>query len=230
MKSIITWSVLVFLLFAREASYAQSFNFRNYQVENGLSYNSVISSMQDKKGFMWFGTKDGLNRFDGYNFKVFRHNPKQPGTIGNNFIQCLYEDADESIWVGTLDGLYRYDPFKETFNFIDHTRNQIIRDIKGDKDANIWYIESGTVCRYSKRTDRVTTYGGQGNSLCTSIAITAGNVVYISTENGFILRHDVKNDRFSKYPVFDHSNRPMSKRIEKIYSIPVPIAIRTLLY
>lgn len=217
MKSIITWSVLFLLLFAHEASYAQSFNFRNYQVENGLSYNSVISSMQDKKGFMWFGTKDGLNRFDGYSFKVFRHNPNQPGTIGNNFIQCLYEDADEGIWVGTLDGLYRYDPFKETFIFIDHTRNMVIRDIKGDKDANIWYIESGTVCRYSKRTDRVTTYGGQGNSLGTSLAITAGNVVYVSTENGFIQRYDVKNDHFTSYPVFDHSNRPMSKRIEKIY-------------
>ena len=54
----------------------QELYFKHYQVENGLSHNSVITMLQDKRGFLWFGTKDGLNRFDGYNFKLFHHNSK----------------------------------------------------------------------------------------------------------------------------------------------------------
>ena len=71
-------------------SFSQPYYFRHYQVENGLSNNAVICCLQDKEGFMWFGTKDGLNRFDGYSFKTFRNNPLDSSTIGNNFIHCLF--------------------------------------------------------------------------------------------------------------------------------------------
>ena len=72
----------------------QSYYFRHYQVENGLSNNAVICSVQDHKGFLWFGTKDGLNRFDGYSFKVFRNIPNDTSSIGSNFIRSLFEDID----------------------------------------------------------------------------------------------------------------------------------------
>src|ERR1700738_5463655 len=65
---------------------AQSYYFRHYQVENGLSNNGVLCSLHDRHGFMWFGTKDGLNRFDGYAFKTFRNNKADNGTIGRNFV------------------------------------------------------------------------------------------------------------------------------------------------
>ena len=60
----------------------QSYYFRHYQVENGLSNNATICSLQDKKGFLWFGTKDGLDRFDGYSFKIFRTSPDDHRSIG----------------------------------------------------------------------------------------------------------------------------------------------------
>jgi hypothetical protein len=68
---------------------AQPYYFRHLQVENGLSNNAVICTLQDKRGFLWFGTKDGLDRYDGYAFKVFRNDPDDRGSIGSNFIHSL---------------------------------------------------------------------------------------------------------------------------------------------
>ena len=86
-------TTILFAIFGMlPAIHAQQYYFKHYQVENGLSNNSVSSSLQDKNGFLWFGTINGLNRFDGYSFKVFRHNPEDSTSIGSNFIRCLYED------------------------------------------------------------------------------------------------------------------------------------------
>ena len=75
-------------LIAGPALLGQSWYFHHLQVENGLSNNAVICSLQDKRGFLWFGTKDGLDRFDGYSFKVFRNDPDDSTSIGSNFIHA----------------------------------------------------------------------------------------------------------------------------------------------
>src|SRR6476659_4095543 len=100
------YALLVLHLLLAGIAYAQPYYFRHYQVENGLSNNAVICCLQDKKGFMWFGTKDGLNRFDGYSFKVFRNNRNDPGRIGNNVVHRSYVDRNGILWVGTENGLY----------------------------------------------------------------------------------------------------------------------------
>ena len=79
---IYTFPVLFLLAFAEESNYL----FRHYQVENGLSDNMVTCCVQDKSGYIWIGTRDGLNRFDGYTFKVFRNDPDVPESLGNNWI------------------------------------------------------------------------------------------------------------------------------------------------
>jgi ligand-binding sensor domain-containing protein len=71
---------------------AQSYYFRHYQVEQGLSNNTVYCTLQDKHGFLWFGTKDGLNRFDGYTFKTFRHDPRNKNSVSSNMIHALCLD------------------------------------------------------------------------------------------------------------------------------------------
>ncbi|PJB19325.1 MAG: hypothetical protein CO117_05110, partial [Flavobacteriaceae bacterium CG_4_9_14_3_um_filter_33_16] len=80
---------LAIVIFSSNFLLGQEYYFKHYKSENGLSHNTVLSSLQDKTGFLWFGTKDGLNRFDGYNFKVFRNDPKNINSIGSNFIECL---------------------------------------------------------------------------------------------------------------------------------------------
>jgi signal transduction histidine kinase/ligand-binding sensor domain-containing protein/DNA-binding response OmpR family regulator len=106
-------SMLTICLSITVSSYA--YYFRSYQVENGLAHNSVWAVMQDSRGFMWFGTNDGLNRFDGKTFKVFCHIENDTLSIGNNFIHCLKEDSQGRFFVGTKEGLYLYDSNNETF-------------------------------------------------------------------------------------------------------------------
>ena len=93
---------LFFVLLHSVLSYAYNqFSFVKYQVENGLSHNTVWYTIQDHQGFMWFGTSDGLNRFDGKNFKIFRHIPKDSTSLGNNIVRTIFEDERQNLWVGT---------------------------------------------------------------------------------------------------------------------------------
>ena len=81
-------------------SYAQNavhYYFKTMDIRNGLSQNTVYQILQDRKGFMWFGTKDGLNRYDGLSYRVYK---KENSGLGKNFITALYEDHEGNIWMG----------------------------------------------------------------------------------------------------------------------------------
>ena len=97
------------------AANSRDISFEHIDISNGLSQNTVQTIIQDREGFMWFGTKDGLNRFDGRHFKVFRHMPNSSDGLGNNQIRCLEEDWDGNILIGTNAGLYIYNPTIGTF-------------------------------------------------------------------------------------------------------------------
>ncbi len=177
----------------------------------------MICSLQDKKGFLWFGTKDGLNRFDGYTFKIFRNDPDNPKSIGNNFIHSLYEDKDQNIWVGTLIGLYRYNPLNESFDLIEVTKNRDVRDIKLDSKGNIWYIAGLTLCKYNEKSKKLKTFDGRIHSGATSLSITANDEVWVSTTDGFIQKYKETKDTFENYNVFINSKPTISSWIEKLY-------------
>lgn len=78
--------------------------FRHMTIEEGLSQNAVYALLQDRQGFVWIGTKDGLNRYDGYAFEVFRHDPFDPATLSSSYVTALLEDTRGHLWVGTQDG------------------------------------------------------------------------------------------------------------------------------
>lgn len=139
-------TILVFFFLSTSIMKAQSVEFSHLTINDGLSQNAVHSIAQDKKGFMWFGTKDGLNRYDGQSFKVFRHNPDDSTTISDNNILALHLDRRGWLWAGTQQGgLNYYKPEKNTFSKLDHLSvdsGQIIRDqiyvVKEDQQGNIW--------------------------------------------------------------------------------------------
>ncbi|ADV42677.1 hybrid sensor histidine kinase/response regulator transcription factor [Bacteroides helcogenes] len=115
--------------------------FRTMDVRNGLSQNTVYQILQDRKGFMWFGTKDGLNRYDGLSFRVYK---KENSGLGKNFITALYEDHEGNIWIGTDGGIFIYNPVLDSFTAFNLVSDQgtVIRDfvtmIGSDEHYNIW--------------------------------------------------------------------------------------------
>lgn len=92
-----------------------TYYFDHFDINNGLSQNTVNCIFQDSKGFMWFGTKNGLNRFDGYNFKIHSRNAS-PYSLGNSIINCITEDSNNQLWIGTDKGIYLYNQYTETFS------------------------------------------------------------------------------------------------------------------
>lgn len=194
----------------------QSYSFKHYQVENGLSNNAVICSLQDHRGFLWFGTKDGLNRFDGYRFKVFRHNPDDSNSVGNNFIYCLYEDAGGTLWIGTERGLYKYNDQSESFHVIPATAALPVSEVTVGKDKTIWFTSGLTLSRYSEASGKLTTFDAANYFEATGICTTADGTVWAASANGLLQRFDAAKKAFRSFPVFARERKVTSKWIEKI--------------
>ena len=102
--------LVIILLFSRSLANAQRsvLRFKHYTINQGLSQNMIDCLLKDSKGYMWFGTWNGLNRFDGYTFLVYRNNPRDKNTISNNFIFSIAEDKFGNLWLGTASGLDVY--------------------------------------------------------------------------------------------------------------------------
>lgn len=109
-------STICLILLIQYSGFSQSILFGSLTTENGLSNNRVFCMVQDNLGFLWFGTDDGLNRFDGYEIKVYRNDPDNPYSISDNSIRSLFVDKSGHIWIGTKGGeLNRYDPVSDRF-------------------------------------------------------------------------------------------------------------------
>ncbi|MEL6306184.1 MAG: two-component regulator propeller domain-containing protein, partial [Bacteroidota bacterium] len=157
-----TW---IFLLVSIQIG-AQQPQFEPLTKTDGLSNNSVLSILKDSRGFMWFGTFDGLNKYDGTNFTVYRHDPSKKGSISNNRVQALFEDSKQNIWVGTTNGLNRYNPKKDEFKvylYYDSIPNSVshqnIKAIHEDENGFIWIgTIGGGLNRYDYASDTFKRY------------------------------------------------------------------------
>ncbi|MBI3194943.1 MAG: hypothetical protein HYZ34_10835, partial [Ignavibacteriae bacterium] len=113
--------------------------------EQGLSQNTVRSILLDSRGFLWFATKDGLNKFDGYSFTVYRHSPKFLNSLSNNQVSSLLEDKQGNIWIGTDEGLNKFDPSSGIFSIYLHDTlnnnsisNNSIISLYEDRSGILW--------------------------------------------------------------------------------------------
>ena len=112
--------ILLLAFWLEPLSASPYFSFKKYQVEDGLSHNTVWCAIQDSYGFIWLGTSDGLNRYDGRGNKVYRNVLNDKFSLENNFVEALIEE-DQNIWVGTNSGLYIYDRATDRFSYFDKT-------------------------------------------------------------------------------------------------------------
>ena len=115
---ILKYSLILICLIMSIISEAQPRRFKHLTSEDGISQSEVYCFLKDSRGFIWFGTVDGLNRYDGYNIEVFNTNRNDKHTISSNTIRCLAEDQNGRIWIGTDGGLNVYDPKTELFSQI----------------------------------------------------------------------------------------------------------------
>ncbi len=136
---------LLWLTISMASAQNERLFFEHIGLEKGLSQSTINCILQDSLGFIWFGTKGGLNRFDGENFKVFLYNPADSNSLANNIIYALYEDTQGYLWIGTQDGLTVYDrtterfrSFKKKPNDPNGISNNVVKAITADASGGLW--------------------------------------------------------------------------------------------
>jgi signal transduction histidine kinase/streptogramin lyase len=126
--------------------------FDRITTEDGLSHNTVTSILQDSRGFMWFGTEDGLNRYDGYTFTVYRHDPDDPHSLRDDSVMTLYEDRDGVLWIGTQTGwLERLG--EERGRFSHHQFSGPVLSMYQDPTGEFWVGTWDALYRFDRDTE-----------------------------------------------------------------------------
>ena len=145
----------------------QDINFELFTVEDGLLNNATTAVYQDSQGFMWVGTEIGLNRYDGYEFTAYTHNPAEPTSLSGNNIWIIRQDSRETLWVGAWgNGLNKYNPDSDSFTRYTHDEenpNSISSDLVWsfleDSNGFIWLgTEGGGLNKFDPVTETFVHY------------------------------------------------------------------------
>lgn len=198
--------------------YAQQYYFRNYQVDQGLSSNLVTCIKQDADGFMWFGTRNGLNRFDGNNFKVFRTDSKDKYSIGSNSILSMHKDKKQQLWIGTYAGLYKYEALHEKFIRFKNIPDAEVKSISSDIQGNIWVIANNRLYKCNDSTGTAE-LNNPPNDACVSLTISNDNDVWSAYTNGVIKRYNVLSGNLTNYNLTTLLHTPFPAVIQTIYPV-----------
>jgi signal transduction histidine kinase/ligand-binding sensor domain-containing protein len=136
--------------------------FRRLSTSDGLSQTRVDQIVQDDRGFIWFGTQYGLNRFDGYEFKVFVHDPRRPNSPSGADVTALFKDRSGALWIGCNQFLDRFDPRTETFTPIGSFSGAVVH-ISQDRNDTVWLATEAGLYSLNPVTRKITRFGGSLN-------------------------------------------------------------------
>jgi signal transduction histidine kinase/ligand-binding sensor domain-containing protein/CheY-like chemotaxis protein/AraC-like DNA-binding protein len=136
----------------------KEYNFINFSSKNGLASNTINAILKDKYGFMWFGTEDGLNKFDGLNFTVYRHRETDSSSIGRGAVMAIVEDKSGNLWVGTTITLSVYDRSLNNFINYDFSHLGWIRSLCTDHLGNIWVGTYTGLYYFNTKTKKINAY------------------------------------------------------------------------
>ncbi|MBN1783105.1 hypothetical protein JW948_18360 [bacterium] len=187
-------------------------NFEHLGTQAGLSMNNVNAIVRDQFGFIWVATEDGLNRYDGYRFRIYRNDPDDPHSLTDNYVGCLLIDSRNRLWIGTRTGMNLYNPELDNFSRFttgtdDSTRlnNKDIKDITEDSKGNLWiagdtgvdqYIPERGIFRHFK-PDRENPQG-LSNTNSYKIVENHEGKLWIATGNGLNLM-DPETGKFRRF-------------------------------
>lgn len=214
-------------LFGCPTVYSQQSNikFRNLSTEHGLSQSNVICIIQDSNGFMWFGTRYGLNKYDGYNFSIYKKN-QHVNSISNNTIMGLLEGSDGNLWIATWGGgINKFDPKKEKFTHYKALPNQsnglsdnFVNVIYEDKKGNLWIgTNSGGLNLFDREQNTFKTFVHDknnpksiGSNSIYAIYEDSRNNLWIGTETGGLNLFNPETQEFQRFQHDPNNNKSIS--------------------
>lgn len=206
-RTILIPPIILVIVFLGLNLNAQNLSFEKITADQGLSNNMVLCILQDNRGFMWFGTHNGLNRYDGYNIKVYKCIPEDTTTLIDEYVHSLYEDPNGTLWVATINGLNRYDWKTDRFTqfrisnilFEDIKTNQV-GALNEDTEGNIWFGNQwGGVYRFNKSSGRFSYYSEPSKSV-SSIYVDITGELWVGTIDNDLFKYDKVNNEFRSYP------------------------------
>ena len=148
-------------------SQVRNLKFEHKGIEDGLSHSNVICILQDSRGFVWFGTRNGLNKYDGYTFTIYKNNIDDTHSLSNDRIADMLEDEDGNLWIATIDGgLDMFDWKKEKFIHYRHNPGDLaslplnnLHSITADYEGNLWIGTAGAgLCMLDRKTNKFVRY------------------------------------------------------------------------
>ena len=190
----------------------RSLRFERLSVDEGLSQHSVINILQDRQGFIWFGTQGGLHRFDGYRMIVYRNNADDPGSIPDNYVSASYQDAEGRLWFGTKGGLARHDPATGRFQrhaLTDAGRSMLrsVVAIVPGPDGALWLATTDGVVRFDPATGQYRAYvhdlddrTSLRDDRVQALAFDNGGALWVGTATG-LDRMDPHTGHFTHFAV-----------------------------
>ncbi|MFA9390364.1 MAG: two-component regulator propeller domain-containing protein [Prolixibacteraceae bacterium] len=198
--------VLFIVILFTKTGIAQIENIKFQAIKHGLSNPHVKCICKDSKGFMWFGTSEGLNKFDGSNFTLYVNNTKDSTSLVNNNVNSIFEDTNNNLWIGTTIGLSIYNREKdnfEVFKDIGSKQFSYITSFLEDKNGNIWIGSSGDgLFIFNPINDSLYTYRNSGNdrtsissNYINSILAGKNNEIWLATDKGLEL-YDIESQKF----------------------------------
>ena len=198
--------LILFPLLILQSAFCQltDLKFRRLSSRDGLSQDHVSAIYKGEKGFMWFATDEGLNKYDGYRFVIYKHDPKNINTICNSFIYDIAEDSQRNLWIATASGLDRLDREQDRFiHYNPKGKTLIIRDIFIDSKERIWMGTTDGLFLFNSKDGTFKNYPNTGtgkdlsNNFIHEIA-EDDDVLWIATNHGVNL-FNPETEKFITY-------------------------------
>jgi ligand-binding sensor domain-containing protein/signal transduction histidine kinase len=207
----------IIILFSATSTCAQPYYFRHYGTDQGLSNSVVWCSLQGKDGFMWFGTKDGLNRFDGIHFKTFALPNKKNHTDSKDEVLTLNEDSSGLLWIATAKGLFKFEKQTEKITpVLDSLR--YFKNIVFDKYNSLWFIEGSTLYHYRFQQNKLTKFDNAQYFEASGLCKTNDGTIWAGDVNGLIHRYNEVTQKFEEFDLFSKTPNTNFRTISTLKS------------